>query len=140
MSKFAMEMTKKLDPEMYEKVYGRGDKKGKYKAERTGEFDSKFEASVYEQLRYRELAGEITDIKRQVPIVLQDGPPKERIQVKIDFTYVATATGQLRAAEAKGFATERWVIILKLWRRILPMPLEIWKGDHRKPRIVEVIE
>ena len=41
--------------------------------------------------------------------------------------------------EAKGVKTDRWLIAEKLWKFYGPAPLELWKGDWRQPKLVELI-
>ena len=115
-------------------------KKNKYHAKPTNGFPSKLESAVYDILFLREKMGEISNIKRQQTVVLQHGGKAKRIAIKIDFTFVKKATGVLWAAEAKGISTGEWRLKLKLWREVMPMPLELWKGDYRRPKLVEIIE
>jgi predicted nuclease of restriction endonuclease-like RecB superfamily len=41
--------------------------------------------------------------------------------------------------ESKGFETPEWRIKKRLWEHYGPAPLEIWKGSHSNPKLVEVI-
>lgn len=113
----------------------------KYGAKRTASgFPSKLEAAVYERLKIREGLGEISDIKRQQTVVLQDGPKEMRIAWKVDFSFIDNESGKMVLAEAKGVATMDFKIKLKLYRKIAPYRLEIWRGDYRRPKVTEVIE
>lgn len=47
-----------------------GNRQSKYNAKRVGGFDSKKEKRRWEELKLRERAGEITDLRRQVKYVL----------------------------------------------------------------------
>jgi hypothetical protein len=111
----------------------------KFGARRTEGCGSKLEASVYEALKIKELAGLISDLKRQQTVVLQDGPQAVRITWRVDFSYVDEKTGELTYAEAKGFETADYKLKLKMWRKNPPANLVIWKGTHRSPVVVEEI-
>lgn len=74
-------------------------------------FDSKAEVRWWEQLKLRQMAGEISDLKRQVPFLLvinsvpvkirSDGYPKGRVcRYTADFTY--TEGGVRRILDVKG--------------------------------------
>jgi hypothetical protein len=109
--------------------------------QRTAEGDgSKLERAVRQLLEIREKAGEIQNLRRQVTVVLQDGPRSQRIAWKVDFAWDNPKTGATEYAEAKGFETELYKIKLKLFRGNPAGRLEIWKGTWRDPRCVEVIE
>lgn len=105
-----------------------------------GGFPSKLEASVYGILQARELAGEITNIKRQQVVILQDGPREVKIDWKLDFSYERVSDDVLCYVEAKGFETEDFKLKLKLWRKNPPAPLEIYKGHYSRPMLAESIE
>lgn len=113
----------------------------KYRAIRTpGGFPSKLEAAVYEQLLFRERAGEIKNIKRQQTVVLQDGPREIKITWRVDFSFERTSDGKLVYVESKGFETSDYRLKLKLWRKLKPAPLEIYRGDYKRPTLIERIE
>jgi hypothetical protein len=114
--------------------------KSKYKAIQSNGFGSKLESAVYGLLKLRELAGEIKDIKCQVPIVLQDGPREEKITWKADFSFIKIETDELWYCEAKGVETETYRLKLKMFRKLKIAPLEIYKGNYRFPKLVERIE
>lgn len=115
-------------------------KKNKYHATRTADgFPSKLESSVYGILQLREKAGEISDIKRQVPVILQDGPPDVKIAWRLDFSFIENSTKQIVYVEAKGIPTGEYKLKLKLWRKNPPGPLEIYMGHYSKPSLVERI-
>lgn len=147
MSRWASELIKKLNPEEWERVYGKKKSKArsgnKYGAKRTGKgaegYDSLLEERIGSDLYLRVKSGEFAYFDRQTAVVLQDGSPRERIAVKIDFV-AYDQKGVPTAIEAKGVATERWKLILKLWRANPPMRLEIWGGTHKSPKLIEVIE
>lgn len=118
--------------------------RNKYKAKPTNGFPSKLESAVHDILLIRQKLGEIKDIKRQQSVVLQDGPKEVRINWKVDFSFEErignTTSFKLVYAEAKGIETMDFKIKLKLWRKKIPAPLEIYKGDYRRPKMVERIE
>lgn len=115
-------------------------KRNKYMAVRTNGLSSKLEAAVYNILLLRQKAGEIKDIKLQQTVVLQEGGREVRIAWKVDFSFVNKSTGGLEYVEAKGIETSDYKLKLKLWKKNPPAPLEIWKGDYRRPKLVEKIE
>lgn len=112
----------------------------KYKAKPTNGFPSKLEAAVHDVLLLREKCGEISDIKRQQQVVLQEGARDVRISWRLDFSFVEKATGQIAYAEAKGIENADYKLKLKLWRANPPARLYIYKGDYKRPKLVEVIE
>jgi hypothetical protein len=109
----------------------------KYGATRTADgFPSKLEAAVYQILCLRERAGEIKDIRRQHCVDLGYD-----IRWKVDFSFTECATGETVWAEAKGQWTADASIKLRMWKNGRgPGKLEIWRGDYRRPQLVEVIE
>lgn len=112
----------------------------KYNAKPTNGFPSKLEAAVHMLLTIREKAGEISDIRRQQSVVLQEGPPTVRIAWKVDFSFIETKTGERVYAEAKGVETADYKLKLKLWRANPPATLEIYKGSYRRPTLALRIE
>lgn len=107
----------------------------KYGAKRAGGFDSKLERSLYEILLLREKDDEISEIKRQQTVVLQDGDRRTRITWRADFSFIKN--GEQWYCEAKGFPTEVWALKLKMIRH-QRIKTEIWSG---KPfRLTEIIE
>lgn len=83
-------------------------------------FDSKREAAYYQQLLWRERAGEIKDIRRQVPYELQpafvanDGTRIRAIKYIADFTYTETESGREIIVDCKGFRTKEYMLKKKL--------------------------
>lgn len=81
-------------------------------------FDSKKEAARYQELRLLQIAGEITDLRRQVPFLLIpaqyiDGKCVERgVTYKADFVY--RKDGELVVEDAKGVRTSEYKIKRKL--------------------------
>lgn len=131
-------------------MWPRGQLKGesKYKAKAADGFRSKLERAVYDVLLIRQNVGEIRNIKREQSVVLQDGPKEVRINWKVDFSFEEKTRDpisqevfwQLVYCEAKGKEMADYKIKLKLWRSKRPYPLEIWKGDYKRPKMVERIE
>jgi len=110
----------------------------KYGSQKHEGFPSKLEWSVHQKLLERQSLGEISEVKRQQTIILQSGNRETRITWRLDFSFVKD--GILWCAEAKGFPTDVYKLKLKLWRKIKPHPLEIWKGNWRNPKLSEVIK
>src|SRR6266705_3243735 len=101
--------------------------RSKYKAQRTNGFASKLESAVHDILVSRRNKGELSNIKCQQSVVLQEGPPTIRINWKVDFSY-ENLMGKTCYCEAKGIETADYKLKLKLWRAKCPARLEIWKG------------
>jgi Protein of unknown function (DUF1064) len=86
-------------------------------------FDSKREAQHWQALKLREKAGEITDIKRQVPFSLMcptPGDDEEVCRYFADFTYRDVVHGrpmQLHVVDAKGKRTPMYQL-KKKWLKI----------------------
>lgn len=84
-------------------------------------FDSKREASRWEQLRLLQRAGKIQDLGRQVKFVLipaqrdDKGKLIEReVAYKADFVYLDLETGKTVVEDAKGMKTKDYIIKRKL--------------------------
>ena len=99
-------------------------------------FASKLEAALFDLLKLRQMAGEISDVKCQDHIHLT----RARIQMIPDFKFFDIKTQTIMWAEAKGFQTSDWRIKRKLWTVYGPGPLEIWMGSHSKPYLDETIK
>lgn len=115
-------------------------RKNKFGAKRVDGFPSQLERAVYYKLLDRQTLGLISDIKRQQTVVLQEGGKDVRIAWKLDFSFINNETKKTEYAEAKGFETNDYLLKLKLWRAKRPAPLEIWRGSHKYPKMVERIE
>lgn len=89
---------------MYFQKFGVRNKYGARKTTVDGVvFDSQKEANDYEVLRWRERAGEIRDLKRQVPFVIVDKSEYGRaLKYIADFTYTDCETGEFVVADSKG--------------------------------------
>lgn len=115
-------------------------RKNKYRAKPTNGFPSKLESAVYDYLKRRELLNEIMDIKRQQQVVLQDGARDVRITWRLDFSFVDCKTSEVIYAEAKGIETNDYKLKLKIWRKLRPATLEIYKGTYARIVLAERIE
>lgn len=79
-------------------------------------FDSLREARRWSELRLMERAGEISNLRRQVPIMLEgrDGPLLTRtgrkMRLTVDFTYTDNRTGLTVHEDAKGVATRDYEV------------------------------
>ncbi len=90
-------------------------------------YDSQAEARMHMQLQLREMAGEISDIRRQVSLHLVPGTGrKEWIQYKPDFLYFDERDKQDWALEVKGYETDVYKLKLRLYRLFGPMPLKVY--------------
>jgi len=111
---------------MYKQVYG-----NKYGAKRTVALDgmrrdSKFEASVADELFARKQAGEILDYDSQFKIEAwahrADGTPAFKVSHKVDFR-IHHLDGSFELYEAKGVETADY----KMRRKFLEL---LWLPDH----------
>jgi hypothetical protein len=114
-------------------------KTNKLHAEKTANgFPSKLEEAVYSTLLLRERAGEITDIRRQHALRFPCGPAW-----KIDFSFIDVATGERIYCEAKGAEMETYRIKKNMFAGCPVLEsagkLEVWKGEHKQPKLVETI-
>jgi len=82
-------------------------------------FDSKREARRFKELQLLERAGEISDLKTQVPFLLipkqprKRGKPEQPCQYIADFTYTDKG-GEYVVEDAKGKQTPEYIIKRKL--------------------------
>lgn len=83
-------------------------------------FDSKKEATHYQELKLLERAGEIHDLKLQVPFVLIDKSAHGR-QIKYVADFVYYQDGQMVVEDVKGFKTD----VYKLKKRLMAERYEI---------------
>jgi len=100
---------------------GKSGKGGnKYNAQRVTingiDFDSKKEGNRYVDLLMLERAGEIRDLKLQVPIMLEGkaGPLQSRtgkqMRLTVDFSYIEVKTGLTIYEDAKGVPTRDYEV------------------------------
>jgi hypothetical protein len=92
--------------------------------------DSKLEADRYDELFLLQLAGEITDLRRQVWVSL----PVNGMLIcrwRVDFQYLDNRDGKLVWEDPKGKQTEPSRIKIRLARALFPnVRIEIWKGGR----------
>lgn len=110
---------------MYRVRYG--NKYGAKKTEFNGyKYDSKFEASVAQELELRKKAGEIKDYEQQYKVEMwahrSDGTPAFKVSHKVDFR-VLHNDGSYELMEAKGVETADY----KMRRKFLE---ELWLPEH----------
>jgi hypothetical protein len=115
---------------------GRPRLRGAKKEKRHGyTWDSGLERRLYELLLNFQRIGMIREVRVKPRVVLTAA----KVICIPDFSYVRTSTGQVWYAEAKGFKTERWVIIRKLWPFYGPAPLEVYVAGRSGPELCETI-
>lgn len=105
---------------------------------------SRLEASVCQLLALRERSGEIAHVQHEehVEICGPEGHEcghKKRIEYVADFRFTNLKAGTDFRVEAKGMETPTFALKLRLYRHYGDLPLEIWKGHWRNPKLVEVI-
>lgn len=103
---------------------------------------SKLEAAVCAMLQIRERAKEISELKWIAPVDLFYivAGEQQRVRWKVDFSFIESRSGQTMWAEAKGVETADYKQRKKLWKQGAgPGPLEVWKGNAARPRIVEIV-
>lgn len=99
-------------------------------------FMSQGEANCYAYLKLLEQAGEIRDIETQVTVRLT----RAEIRYIMDFRFFDIQKNKVFYADFKGFETERWAILKKLWPYYGPAPLIIYKSfRNREISIAEII-
>jgi hypothetical protein len=89
-------------------------------------FASKLEAALFDILKSKEVAGEVSDIKVQPKVYLTDA----RILMIPDFSVIEN--GFVVYYEAKGVQTDVWRIKRRLWQFYGPAPLRVYMGSHRR--------
>lgn len=99
-------------------------KKSKFSAEKTSidghTFDSKKEANYYSELKIREKAGEITNLKLQPRYLLQDGfayngKSYRKIEYIADFEYFDISKNSIVVVDVKGYKTNVYQLKKKLF-------------------------
>lgn len=84
-------------------------------------FDSEREGRRYIELKLLLRAGEITDLKLQVPFVLIPKQADERaVTYKADFVYREVKTDKIIVEDSKGFKTKEYIIKRKLFKLNYP--------------------
>ena len=96
---------------------------------------SGLECSVCEIHILREKAGDIRNLKWQHTVLLDYG-----IKWKVDWSYEQGPDWVLSFSEAKGAEDRGYKLKLRMWKAGCgPGTLEIWKGSHLRPVLMEVI-
>lgn len=98
-------------------------------------FPSQLEANLYCHLKFLEKDHLVDEISLQERVELT----LAKIAVKIDFYYFCRIKCMFRYAEAKGIETEKWQLIVRLWRHYGPAPLDIYKANRRGIYLAETI-
>ena len=118
-----------------------GNRQSKYNAKRVGGFDSKKEKRRWEELKLRERAGEITDLRRQVKYVLIPAQREwcNEIYTKgrkkgcfkpgrllekecayfADFCYIDVNSGHLVVEDVKGYRGGGAYEVFKIKRKLM---------------------
>jgi len=103
----------------------------KYKNKRVSHagysFASKGEASLYDYLKFREMAGEIKNIQTQDHVYLT----RARILYIPDFKIFEVGLNDYTWSEFKGFETDTWKIKRRLWQFYGPGLLRVYKKNSR---------
>lgn len=89
-------------------------------------FPSRLEAEVWGYYRAREIEGRIRNLKRYPSVELLPG-----LRWKVDIGFEVVSTGEPEWAEAKGVESERYRVLLQVWRTLGPGKLTIWKADRK---------
>ncbi|MGH1414853.1 MAG: DUF1064 domain-containing protein [Pelagimonas sp.] len=111
-------MTDRISAAAFRKEQAQGKNKfGAQKVTVQGiKFDSKREANRWSELRTLERAGQISNLKLQVPIMLEgrDGPMMTRkgrqMRLTVDFSYIDSKTGLTIFEDAKGMPTRDYEV------------------------------
>ena len=90
-------------------------------------YPSMIERDYAEYLKIRERVGEITDIEEQPSVTLAGG-----IRYKADFASVDKATDKQIFVDTKGLLSDRFRLIMKLWKVSGPAPLHVVMRDGSK--------
>lgn len=90
-------------------------------------FASIGEMECYSFLTLLQKGKEISSLIMQPRVVLMPG-----VIYKPDFMYFCNKSKKKMYVEFKGFETDRWKLIKKLWRVVGPEDLIVYKKDRRK--------
>lgn len=106
------------------------------------DYHSQLEAAVADILFFREKAGEVRVLKRQQHIHYYATSADDAVKIGEfwpDFTVLDLALKEIYWIEAKGYEQDTWAWKRNCWNAGGPGRLEIWKGDHRKPKLHRTI-
>lgn len=98
-------------------------------------FMSKAEGDCYEYLKLLEAEGEIRDLCCQVSVTMTDAA----LRWVLDFKFFDVNLGEEVYADYKGFETERWNILKKLWVFYGPARLRVYKGQGLRMKVAQEI-
>lgn len=98
-------------------------------------FSSQGERDCFGYLTLLEKAGEIRDIECQVSVELTDA----RLRWVLDFKFFDLKLNETVWADFKGFETERWFTLKKLWPHYGPGRLRVFKGKGTRMFVAEEI-
>ena len=101
-----------------------GKRKNKYNARRYNGYASEKEYNRAQQLKLMQRAGQISDLREQVPFLLipsqvnGEGIRERPVRYIADFVYVDNATGKTVVEDTKGFRTPEYIIKRKLMLKV----------------------
>ena len=90
-------------------------------------FASACEADYVAEVRVRERSGEVADVELQPKVTLVAG-----ITYKPDVVFTDTATGVRKWIEVKGVVSDRFRLVMKLWRYSGPGLLVVVKRKSKR--------
>ena len=107
---------------------GRGNKYHARKTTRDGQsFDSAHEATIYQELRAEQVAGQITGLQRQraFPLIVTgtDGLPVQVGRYTADFVYRRGGRIEVVDAKSRATRTEAYVLRAKLFTALYGLPI-----------------
>lgn len=112
-------------------------KRSKYGNKRTSigsrTYDSGAEARRGAMLQLMEKSGNISDLQFQVTFKLSEA----EVTYRADYTYMEN--GRLVAEDMKGVRTERFRLIVKLWRVYGPCLLRVTSWKHNRLCVVQEV-
>lgn len=120
-------MNERISAAEFRKATGKRSKYGNRKVVVDGiTFDSKREADYYAELKIRERAGEVDDIRLQEPFVLAFQGCLI-CTYRADFTFYDRRERRQRVVDTKGFITPEFRLKAKMMRALLGIEVEIVK-------------
>jgi sucrose-6-phosphate hydrolase SacC (GH32 family) len=119
-----------VQSELWRAALAEGKKRlNKYGAKRTMidniTFDSKAEARYYQNLRYREALGEVTDVKLQEPFVVLGPKGQVVCTFRADFVFWDVAEKRRRIIDVKGKQTRENRLKQKVVEAFLGITIEL---------------
>jgi hypothetical protein len=115
--------------ELWAAALAEGKRRNKYGAKQVWvdniRFDSSAEAKYYQLLKYRQVLGEVTDVRLQEPYVIL-GPKGQVVTTwKADFVYWDTVEKRQRVIDVKGVQTPLFKLKKKLVEAFLGITIEL---------------